>query len=112
MAEESKVHVMLADGTEFDALPDGAGNLIVSDIGKSVFTDSNLNEVTIEDGRRKDTFVDQVLRDFTEVAGGIRIRLSERNDIEKIQKENAQLRADNDMLIECILEMSEIIYGE
>lgn len=112
MAEETKVHVTLADGTEFDATPDGAGNFIISDIDESVFTDVSLSEVVIEGDGWTDTFVDQVLRDFTEVAEGIRIRLSERNDIEKLQKENMQLREDNDMLVECILEMSEIIYGE
>lgn len=106
MAEGTKVTVKLATGTQFEATPDGAGNLIIDNsIEESVFTETALSKVIITEDGRDQTYTDQVLRAYYAYGvGSVLIRLSEKTDIEK-------LASVNEMLEECILEMSEIIYA-
>ena len=106
MDENTKVNVKLADGTQFEGTPDGAGNLIIDDsIDQSVFTDTALSKVIITENGIDQTYMDQVLRTYYGYdSGRVLIRLSEKTDIEKLEETNS-------LLEECILEMSEIIYA-
>ena len=59
MDEVTTYHVTLADGTEFDARPDGAGNMICAEhLDKEIFSPENLSSVTINDIE----YEDQILR--------------------------------------------------
>lgn len=115
MDESALYHVTLTDGTEFEAISDGAGNLITeAEVTSEMFQKENLKTVTIrEDDNEPYVLHDQVNRTFmTYGEGKIMIRLDDKTIMEKLQDENTALREANDMLTECILEMSEIIYGE
>ena len=115
MEESKRYTITLADGTEFDAVSDGVGNLITEDeITSEMFSKENLQTVTIREGEAEPyTLHDRVNRTFMPYGEGrIMIRIDEKTNMEKLQEENAALQEANDMLIECILEMSEIIYGE
>ena len=106
MADETKVTVKLADGTQFGAMPDGAGNYIIDNsIDVSVFTQAALSKVIITEDGHEQTYLNQVLRTYYAYdIGSILIRLDGMTDYEKLESANS-------MLEECILEMSEIIYA-
>lgn len=92
MAENQKVNVTLANGISFEAMPDGVGNLIVDSLDESALSVSNLSEVTIESDGRTDIYSRQVLRCYQQVNGGIRIRLSDMTDLERLDADyNAKL---------------------
>lgn len=107
MDENTIYRVTLADGTAFDAVSDGAGNMMAdAGLDESVFTSANLSEVTIsENGAEPYTLRNQVLRMFAPYGKDkLLIKLGDKTELETLREENA-------MLTECILEMSELIYA-
>ena len=85
MDEVTMYHVTLADGTEFDAVPDGAGNMVCEDtLDKDIFDNDNLSEVTI-DGT---VYEDQALRTFYhQEDGSTFIRISDKTEMEKLRED-------------------------
>lgn len=115
MDDRTEIVVTLADGTHFTAVPDGVGNLITEDeITSEMFTKQNLKAVTFKEGEAEPYIMHNLVNRTFLVYGeeGIMIRLDEMTEMEKLRDENTALQEANDMLTECILEMSEIIYGE
>lgn len=106
MDENTKIIVKLADNTQFEATPDGCGNLLIDDsIEESVFSADNLSKVVMTEDGHEHTYTEQVLRAYYAFdAGRVLIRISDMTDVERLENTNA-------MLEECILEMSEIIYA-
>ena len=65
MEENITYYVTLKDGTNFSAIPDGAGNMICADtLDKDLFSDDNLSRVTIEENGGISVCEDQILRTF------------------------------------------------
>ncbi len=95
MVENEEYRVTLADGTEFDGVPDGAGNIIVSEeLDEEVLSPDNISEVQISvNGGEPYTLVNQVLRTFYYQGDGTTfIRLSEMTEIERLEADyNAKL---------------------
>lgn len=88
MDEVKKYHITLADGTAFEATPDGAGNYIADvELDEDVFSADNISEVTIKDG----TIViaelsNQILRTYYLTGNGETfIRISDMTDLEKLE---------------------------
>ena len=107
MDEITSYRVTLADGTVFEAVSDGAGNMMTeAELEESVFSSENLSTVTIsENGAAPYTLSNQALRMFAPYMGSkLLIKLGDKTELETLREENA-------MLTECILEMSELIYG-
>ena len=106
MDENTQYLITLADKTKIEAASDGAGNFIISsEYTKSLFSSENISEVKIEYSGRTDTLKKQVLRTYYDYGiGQVLIRFSDMTDYERLEEVN-------NMLEECILEMSEIIYA-
>lgn len=115
MDDRTRYHVTLVDGIEFEAVSDGVGNLIIDDdIAEEAFEKDNLKTVIIQEGETEPYMLNnQINRCYIPYGDGkVMIRLDSMTETEKLREENLALQAQNDMLTECILEMSEIIYGE
>lgn len=100
-------HVTLSDGTAFDAVSDGAGNMMTeAGLEESVFSSENLSTITVsENGAAPYTLRNQVLRMFAPYMGSmLLIKFGDKTELETLREENA-------MLTECVLEMSELIYA-
>lgn len=107
MDEITSYRVTLADGTVFEAVSDGAGNMMTdAGLEESVFSSENLSAVTVsENGAAPYTLRNQALRMFAPYMGSkLLIKFGDKTEMETLKEENA-------MLTECILEMSELIYG-
>lgn len=94
MDETKKYRITLADGTNFLAAPDGAGNFIADEyIENEYFSTDNISEVIISDGNTViGTLINQVLRTYYPVENGTFFRLSDMTDLEKIEADyNAKL---------------------
>ena len=95
MDVEKKYRITLADGTEFQARPDGAGNFIADgEIPEETFYDGNIYEIVISDGNTVvDTLFNQVLRTYYLTGTGKTfIRFSEMTELEKIEADyNAKI---------------------
>lgn len=107
MDERTIYRVTLADGTAFDAVSDGAGNMMTdAALEESVFSSENLSTITISENEAAPyTLKNQALRMFAPYMGSkLLIKFGDKTEIETLKEENA-------MLTECILEMSELIYG-
>ena len=86
MDEVTTYHVTLADGTEFDARPDGAGNMICAEhLDKEIFSPENLSSVPIDDIE----YEDQILRTFYYQGNGTFIRIAEKTEMEKLKDDMA-----------------------
>ena len=94
MDEEIRFHVTLADGTEFDAVSDGAGNMIAEGVEEESFSPDNLSEVRVsENGGEAYVLENQVLRMFfVRKDGSVLIHFSEMDTLEKIEADyNAKI---------------------
>lgn len=85
MDEVTMYRVTLADGTEFFARPDGAGNMISAErLDKDLFSNENLSSVTIDGAE----YEDQILRTFYYLADGSTfIRIAEKTEMEKLRED-------------------------
>lgn len=98
--------VTLSDGTIFEAMSDGAGNMICNKrLEKAIFSPANLSHIIIVENGAESIYENQALRTFYYQADGSTfIRFGDKTEMEK-QAETIQ------MLTDCLLEMSEIIYA-
>ena len=108
MDERQTYTLVLSDGTEVDFVYDDAGNYIVKDstvIEK--FTGRNLESMKLMlSGVLVQNMEPMVLRGHCVNPDGTATAYINAKTAEE------KLREDNDLLTECILEMSEIIYDE
>ena len=88
MDERKEYRVTLADGTEYNAVSDGAGNLIITGtVDREDFSPDNLSQVILEtDGQSQEIFENQVLRSFYERDDQSHlIRISDMTEIERLE---------------------------
>lgn len=87
MDKNTTYHVILADGTGFDARSDGAGNLICAErLEKEIFSNDNLSSVTVNGEENED----QILRTFYYQADGSTfIRIADKTEMEKLKEDVA-----------------------
>lgn len=114
MDEKAMYHVTLADGTEFDGVSDGAGNMIVpAGIDESVFTLENLKTVLVSvNGGEAEELHDQILRSCRSMGkAGTFVCFNSMTNYERMEAENAALREANEILEGAIAELAEIIGG-
>ena len=97
--------IIFKDGTEMAAEKNGTCFILPQ---KPAFPD-DLSEVTVESGEDTRVYRNAVLTECASVDGRCWFTFTEESALEKTIRE---LREANDMLTECILEMSEMIYGE
>lgn len=85
MDEVTTYHVILADGTAFDARPDGAGNMVCAEkLDKEIFSNENLSSVTIDGAE----YEDQILRTFYyQPDDSTFIRIAEKSEMEKLRED-------------------------
>ena len=98
--------IVFKDGTEMIAENHG-GNCYGLET-KPEFP-NDLSIVTVNVDGQQTVLHDALVSDCASVDGKYWFTFTEESDYDKIIRE---LRENNDMLVECILEMSEIIYGE
>ena len=103
--------ITLSDGKKLENLTLN-GNNFISDIviGDSFFKE-NLDHVEIFDGEKTTVYEDMFLASNRVDGGKSWIVLLEKTDEMKRQEQIEALKAQNDMLLECLLEMSEIVYA-
>lgn len=103
--------ITLNDGSKIENLTLN-GNNFVSDkmIDDSVFAD-NLNHVEISDGTNTTAYDDMFLASNRVDGGKSWIVLLEKTDEMKRQEQIEELKVQNETLLQCILEMSEIVYA-
>ena len=97
--------IIYKDGTEMIVEKNGDCYILPS---KPEFPD-DLSIVTVESEEGNKTFTDAFLIECASIDGRFWFAFGEESPMDKTFRE---LRESNDMLTECILEMSEIIYGE
>jgi hypothetical protein len=97
--------IIYADGTEMTVEKNGDCYILPA---KPVFP-ANLSIVTVQSEEGNKAFTDAFLIECASIDGRYWFAFGEESPTEKTIRE---LRESNDMLTECILEMSEIIYGE
>lgn len=103
--------ITLADGTVLDNLELNGNNYIAEDaIDNAVFKD-NLATVTITDGTTAETYDDLVLRSNRVENGRSWLVFGQKTQHEKDMERIAELESHNQMLTECLLEMSETVYA-
>lgn len=119
--------LVLADGTNVE-LESGASlgsmKVVFSDKASMVetwdkFTDENLKSVQITDGNGTvlAEYTDLVLASVTSTEQEdetilTTFALREKTEVELLKEQNAALEAQTAMLTDCLLEMSEVVYGE
>lgn len=110
MEENITYYVTLKDGTSFYATSDGVGNLICASIlSQDIFSDDNISQVTISANGIQSIYYNQVLRTFYYQDNGTTfIRLDEKTELQKLKSET---ELSNQMLIDCLLEISETLYA-
>jgi len=114
MDENTRVHITLNDGKEFNAVADGCGNLIVTEgVTEEDLTIENLSSISVSENDGEAYELEhRILRGFRKRADGkYLVVIGEMTELELLKQQNEQLQETNDMLTECILEMSEIIYA-
>lgn len=121
-----KDKLILKDGTTVE-LESGASlgsmQVVFSDKASMVetwdkFTDENLKSVQITDGNGTvlAEYTDLVLVSVTSTEQEdetilTTFALREKTEVELLKEQNAALEAQTAMLTECVLEMSEVVYG-
>nr|DAP05005.1 MAG TPA: hypothetical protein [Caudoviricetes sp.] len=103
--------ITLSDGTVLDNLELNGNNYIAEGaIDNAVFKD-NLATVTITDGTTAETYDDLVLRSNRVENGRSWLVFGQKTQQEKAMERLAELESQNQMLTECLLEMSETVYA-
>ena len=110
MEENITYYVTLKDDTSFYATSDGVGNLICATIlNKDIFSNENLSQVIISENGVQNVYYDQILRTFYHQDNGTTfIRLDEKTELQKLKSETD---ISTQMLTDCLLEISEILYA-
>lgn len=99
-------NLTFSNGTQLINLrkTDGGNWFSETPIDKSILVHENLTKVIVA-GEEEYTLLNQQCDFVDKYDGGYSFNLRNMTEMEK-------MKAENDMLTECILEMSEILYGE
>lgn len=103
--------ITLNDGTKIQNLTLNGNNFISDEIIEDAVFDGNLDRVEISDGEKTTVYEDMFLASNRVDGGKSWIVLLKKTDEMKRQEQIEALKTQNDMLLECLLEMSEIVYA-
>lgn len=103
--------ITLNNGTKLENLTLNGNNFISEKIIDDAVFEGNLKRVEISDGEKTTVYEDMFLASNRVDGGKSWIVLLEKTDEMKRQEQIEALKAQNDMLLECLLEMSEIVYA-
>ena len=103
--------ITLSDGTVLSGLELNGNNYIADGlIDDSVFA-GKLGKITISDGEHTETYEDMVLLSNRVEDGRSWLVFGQKTQQEKAMERLAELESQNQMLMECLLEMSEMVYA-
>lgn len=103
--------ITLNNGTKLENLTLNGNNFISEKIIEDAVFDGNLERVEISDGENTTVYEDMFLASNRIDGGKSWIVLLEKTDEMKRQEQIEELKAQNETLLQCILEMSEIVYA-
>lgn len=103
--------ITLNNGTKLENLTLNGNNFISEKIIEDAVFDGNLKRVEISDGEKTTVYEDMFLASNRFDGGKSWIVLLEKTDEMKRQEQIDELKAQNETLLQCILEMSEIVYA-
>lgn len=103
--------ITMADGTVLSDFELNGNNYIADrPIDNAVFA-GKLGRITISDGERTETYEDMVLLSNRVENGRSWLVFGQKTQQEKAMERLAELESQNQMLTECLLEMSETVYA-
>lgn len=103
--------ITLNNGTKLENLTLNGNNFISDKIIEDATFDGNLKRVEISDGADTKVYEDMFLASNRVDGGKSWIVLLEKTDEMKRQEQIEELKVQNETLLQCILEMSEIVYA-
>ncbi len=103
--------ITLNNGTKLENLTLNGNNFISEKIIDDAVFDGNLKRVEISDGEKTTVYEDMFLASNRVDGGKSWIVLLEKTDEMKRQEQIEELKVQNETLLQCILEMSEIVYA-
>lgn len=103
--------IILGDQTELTSLALNGNNFISDQIITDETFEGNLDHVIIRGENGFQEFHDMVLLANRIIDGKSWFIIAEKTEEMKREERIAELEAQNAMLTECLLEMSEIVYG-
>ena len=103
--------ITLNNGTKLENLTLNGNNFISDKIIEDATFDGNLKRVEISDGTDTKVYEDMFLASNRVDGGKSWIVLLEKTDEMKRQEQIEELEVQNETLLQCILEMSEIVYA-
>ena len=103
--------ITLNNGTKLENLTLNGNNFISEKIIDDAVFDGNLKRVEISDGEKTTVYEDMFLASNRVDGGKSWIVLLEKTDEMKRQEQIEELKVQNETLLQCILEMSEIVYS-
>ena len=103
--------ITLNNGTKLKNLTLNGNNFISEKIIEDAVFDGNLKRVEISDGEKTTVYEDMFLASNRADGGKSWIVLLEKTDEMKRQEQIEELKVQNETLLQCILEMSEIVYA-
>lgn len=103
--------ITLSDGKKLENLTLNGNNFISDIVIDDSFFTGNLDRVEISDGNKTTVYKDMFLASNRVDGGKSWIVLLEKSDEMKRQEQIEELKVQNETLLQCILEMSEIVYA-
>lgn len=103
--------ITLNNGTKLENLTLNGNNFISEKIIEDAVFDGNLKRVEISDGENTTVYENMFLASNRVDGGKSWIVLLEKTDEMKRQEQIEELKVQNETLLQCILEMSEIVYA-
>lgn len=103
--------ITLNNGTKLENLTLNGNNFISDKIIEDAVFDGNLKHVEISDGENTTVYENMFLASNRVDGGKSWIVLLEKTDDMKRQEQIEELKVQNETLLQCILEMSEIVYA-
>ena len=103
--------IVLSNGTRLENLTLNGNNFISEKIIEDAVFDGNLKRVEISDGEKTTVYEDMFLASNRVDGGKSWIVLLKKTDEMKRQEQIEELKVQNETLLQCILEMSEIVYA-
>lgn len=103
--------ITLNNGTKLENLTLNGNNFISEKIIEDAVFDGNLKRVEISDGEKTTVYENMFLASNRVDGGKSWIVLLEKTDEMKRQEQIEELKVQNETLLQCILEMSEIVYA-
>ena len=103
--------ITLSDGTVLGALELNGNNYIADGLIDDTVFAGKLGKITISDGEHTETYEDMVLLSNRVENGRSWLVFGQKTQQEKAMERLAELESQNQMLMECLLEMSEMVYA-